>query len=187
MDFTEDESNRKNYVYDVPNNLYRNTNINNTFYFSNNNKKLVLYFQPVIYSYENKTRNNIALFRTDAINNYFTPDFIIKFSDIDSDAKYIILDSKWSKYETIKNYRFNEAVMKYMHSTKNQVNLYQPIYMWLLQGKDDSHKKNISYYNNSEISKMLNNLLQKSSGILKLTPNTGIKYLEAILKELISE
>ena len=34
---------------------------------------------------------------------------------------------------------------------------------------------------------MLNNLLQKSSGILKLTPNTGIKYLEAILKELISE
>lgn len=185
MNYIEDVENRKCYFYDVPNDLYRNTNINNTFYFSNNNEKLVLYFQPVIYSYESKTRNDITLFRTDTVNNYFAPDFIIKLDNGDNNVKYVILDSKWSKYETIKNYRFNEAAIKYLFSTKDQRNLYQPVCMWLLQGKDDFHKKNISYYNNSEISRMLNNAFRKSSGIVKLTPNKGTKYIEVILKELL--
>lgn len=184
LDFSEDEINRKKYDYKFNkyNNLYKHSKIDNTFYFSNGSKSLVLYYQPIVYSYENETRNDITLFRTDENNNYYTPDFIIKVDLGDENLKYIILDSKWSTRDTIKKYRYKDAVFKYLFSIKDQRNLNNPNSLWLLQGRDDKNKKNVYNYNNGAISKTLHDTFKKNTGIIRITPNGGSKEFLEIIK-----
>lgn len=184
MNFIEDESKRDKYNYETLTNWYKNTKIYNTFYFFNDKKRINMYYQPVIYSYDNNTRNNITLFRTDSKKKYFTPDFLIKVYT-NSSVKYIILDSKWSKYSTIKKYEFKDLMIKYIMSVKDQVSLNTPIYLWLLQGKDDGNNINTFYYNKSNLGKQLECNLKMMDGIVRLTPNSGTKYLETVLKEIL--
>ena len=181
--FKENIALRIPYKYEVNDKRFKNTTICNTFYFSNGEKEVTLYYQPVIYSYNNQKRNRITLFRTDGKQKIFTPDFLIKIKENEK-TKYAILDSKWSKYNTIKNYRYNETAWKYLYLIRDERNFKNVDFMWLLQGRND--KNNITYFNDGKISGEIGGQIKESSGIMKMIPEVGNKYFEKIFKSMLN-
>ena len=181
--FKENIALRIPYKYEVNDKRFKNTTICNTFYFSNGEKEVTLYYQPVIYSYNNQKRNRITLFRTDGKQKIFTPDFLIKIKENEK-TKYAILDSKWSKYNTIKNYRYNETAWKYLYLIRDERNFKNVDFMWLLQGRND--KNNITYFNDGKISGEIGSQIKESSGIMKMIPEVGNKYFEKIFKSMLN-
>lgn len=113
------------FIYPVKNNYYTNTKYNNTFVFEKDDKKLTLYFQPVIYG-DDLATNGISLFRNTSSNseigNYnkgttYTPDYIIKIKQRNKkETEYIILDAKFTTPDNIKNYQLQELIYKYLFS-----------------------------------------------------------------------
>lgn len=113
------------YLYSVKNNYYINTKYNNTFVFEKDDKKITLYFQPVIYG-DDSAANGIRLFRNTSSNSKvgnnnkgttYTPDYIIKINQRDKkETEYIILDAKFTTPENLKIYQLQELIYKYLFS-----------------------------------------------------------------------
>lgn len=105
---------------------YKNTSCINTFIFSNEEQKVTLYYQPVIFDTDKSYINNIGLYRNNTISlsdeeegerrgHYYVPDFLIKIERADI-AKYIICDAKFSELKTIHNYYITALAYKYLFS-----------------------------------------------------------------------
>lgn len=192
LGFVENANQRVNYQYDIPNyDKYCIENIENTFIFTKGNKDIVLYYQPVIYSSNSITNNNIDLFRVD--KSYYTPDFIIKIietTDTNRIVKYAILDAKWRNRNTLLNKRldgdFKDTIYKYWGSVLNSKTLQPVDFLWLIQGKDDKSKAKIYYHTRSEISKSIGEYLLYSKGIVTLTPKIGTEELNMLISKLIN-
>ena len=128
-----------NYIFEYDNTF--------EFYKDLNNKRLTLYYQPVIYSYQLK--NNITLYRTRDKKSYYMPDFLLKF-EINNKVSYIIMDAKWQSLTTIKKYTLDDIIKKYIYSIDDYYgNKVEAII--LLQGRRDFTNK--FEYQSSELSR----------------------------------
>lgn len=103
---------------------YINTSYNNTFVLKYNNNKITIYYQPVVFSSNKKGANEIELYKNNSIPadktktetaEYYNPDFIIKIEN-PSKNNYIVIDAKFSSFDTVKNYYFRNLSFKYMFS-----------------------------------------------------------------------
>lgn len=183
--FTEKIELREAYKYDVSHPNFTNTSVDNTYYFSNGNTDLVLYYQPVIYSTENEKNNGISLFRTDG--KYYTPDFILKKVN-HGEITYGILDAKWRNRSVLRSFTeggLSDLAYKYIYSVVDSNSLLSVPFFWLLQGKDDFILQRTYYHMNGAISRLQSNSFRFSSGIVRLTPNSGVEEFTKILRAFI--
>lgn len=182
MGYKESLTDRARYEYDNNYSKFMNTEADNTFYFFKDNIEIVLYYQPVIYSGQSKTTNNIDLFRTD--KHFFTPDFILK-KRIKNEITYGILDAKWRNRNTLLNKKteggMRDFIYKYFFSVVDSNNMKNVEFLWLLQGKDDRTDMDMWIHRSGNRSRLQNEKFRLASGIVRFTPKSGNKELKKIM------
>ena len=105
---------RNNYSYEDP--------IANTYVLTRGKQKVTVYYQPVIST--TSFYNKIFAFRTNCKtqrgrnnpDNFYCPDFILKFSSGDSipgDDDYIVLDAKFSRSDNVIDLYLEDLIKKY--------------------------------------------------------------------------
>lgn len=107
---------------------YKNTNCKNTFVFSGESKRITIYYQPVVFDFDSRQINGIALYRNTTVcveqerktsyknsRYYYTPDYIIK-TESDNVERYMILDAKFSTLANVKEYSIAALSFKYLFS-----------------------------------------------------------------------
>ena len=179
--FKEDFSKRKYFPYRCP--IQQNLKMDNTYYFYNSKREIILYFQPVVYSEINKGINGISLFRSD--RDFFIPDFVLKLIQ-GQDSLYGIIDAKWRDRKTLLNSQrentFPEMNYKYRCSINDANNIGRFIpFFWLLQGKDTKKGESAYYLNSGGESRHHSTEFQNASGIVTLTPQSGKEECKKIL------
>lgn len=157
------ESDIQFFEYNVPDKKYINEReVANTYLLKREDKAIVLYYQPVIFS--QGYQNGLELYRTTGTKNgYYTPDFVLKFME-GKRADYVILDSKFSNRKNIIKYHLKECLVKYGIEIEAKENASIKM-VWLLQGRVDG-EKTFYYYNNSPNAKAVSNT--KSYGIVSV-------------------
>ena len=109
---------RANYHYDDP--------VANTYVLTRGKQKVTVYYQPVIST--TAFYNQIFAFRTNGNtntgryfeDNFYSPDFILKFSSGDTfqgDDDYIILDAKFARSSNVIDYYIDDLIKKYSTNT----------------------------------------------------------------------
>ena len=107
---------------------YKNTSVRNTFVLKNDQKRITLYYQPVIFDTDQRSVNGIGLYRNNSISvyagneddcrqggHYYVPDFLIKIEE-NGDSRYMIVDAKFSDYSSVRRYYVKDLVFKYLFS-----------------------------------------------------------------------
>lgn len=107
---------------------YKNTSVRNTFVLKNGQKRITLYYQPVIFDTDQRSVNGIGLYRNNSISvyagneddcrqggHYYVPDFLIKIEE-NGDSQYMIVDAKFSDYSSVRRYYVKDLVFKYLFS-----------------------------------------------------------------------
>lgn len=107
---------------------YKNTSVRNTFVLKNGQKRITLYYQPVIFDTDQRSVNGIGLYRNNSISVYagneddcrqgghdYVPDFLIKIEE-NGDSQYMIVDAKFSDYSSVRRYYVKDLVFKYLFS-----------------------------------------------------------------------
>ena len=105
---------------------YKNTDCKNTFVFTAPDKRVTLYYQPVIFDEDSRSVNGVGLYRNNTISlnrdnsderrgRYYVPDYVIK-SEINGVERYIILDAKFSTLTTVKKDYVADLSFKYLFS-----------------------------------------------------------------------
>ena len=107
---------------------YKNTSVRNTFVLKNDQKRITLYYQPVIFDTDQRSVNGIGLYRNNSISvyagneddcrqggHYYVPDFLIKIEE-NGDSQYMIVDAKFSDYSSVRRYYVKDLVFKYLFS-----------------------------------------------------------------------
>ena len=144
--------------YKLADDYYDNEkDVANTYILSNNNGLMVtLYYQPVISSIG--FENNLTLFRTTKPYhlrpNYYTPDFVLKFSSSDHNEEYIIFDAKFSSRTTIRDYSLQDVIRKYSCEFSTTSNSRAVKMVWILQGRVKNNENSIWYYHNSSLASL---------------------------------
>ncbi|WP_428817668.1 hypothetical protein ACQR2L_05020 [Clostridium butyricum] len=170
---------------------YKNTEYENTFIFGENND-IVVYYQPVIYTYKNL--NNIELFRNNSISfnmnelqrgKYYTPDYIIKIKR-ESYYEYIVIDAKWQYLDDVIKRSFKEIVYKYIFSlsTINNEDLISKVVVFNGKIYDEQTEYNYNFYNSSY--KERNITISPKALILSINPNNK-DYHKDIMGKLYNE
>ena len=149
--------------YDEPKYLMyenvRKDDINNfySYIYKNGQTVVSLYYEPYIYT--DKIKHGIDLYSTGyhfskilkenriRINNYWTPDFVLKFEN-SGKVLYFILDSKFSSYLSVQRYHIAELVNKYILGIASTNEYYSKIAgVWAIypseKGESLSLKKNL--------------------------------------------
>lgn len=178
------EDSKSLYEYKISHLKYKNTKDVNTFHFSRGREKLIFYYQPVIHS--RTFHNDITLFRTD--KSYFAPDFILKKVLETGEVSYGIIDAKWRGRSVLMKRTdgaFSDMAYKYFFSIVDSKTLLPCRFFWLLQGRDDEH--NTYFHHSGKLSKSLGEHFNTSSGIAKVTPDSGISELTQILRIFLSQ
>lgn len=134
---------------------YQNTKYCNTFYYQLRDKKITLYYQPVIYLKPNSQSNNINILRNTKISmnndreiegNHYLPDFIIKVQTNDEN-KYLIADAKYSNQNSVKSFYFTNLAYKYIFSLTALSDKDTIMGLCAINGKSDTEtSKLISIY-----------------------------------------
>lgn len=139
----------RSFIYEEGEKSYPNEiDIPNTYYLERDGIKVTLYYQPVIKT--NGFFNDLSLYRiTNSILGYSIPNFVIKFNDTKGQEEYIILDSKFSSINNIKEFQMNEIISKYSTQLAVAKEISVPRMVWILQGRVDNTEKKIWYYNSS--------------------------------------
>ncbi|MDO4925913.1 MAG: nuclease domain-containing protein [Turicibacter sp.] len=176
LGYSEDISKRRSYKYELNSKYFKDTSEDNTFVFSNGDTEIFVYSQPVIYSQNSNTTNGITLFRTD--RSYFRPDFVIKYVTHKNVSNYAILDAKWRREKTID---FKDMVYKYVYSISDVSDNNGKKFMWILKGKSDVEKSKIYRHQNGALSKTKGREFMNTTGIVEVTPRSGIRNLTDIL------
>lgn len=103
---------------------YINTSYNNTFVLKNKDNKITIYYQPVVFSSNKMGSNEIELYKNNSIPakktktetaEYYNPDFIIKIENPEKN-NYVVIDAKFSSFDSVKKYYFRNLSFKYMFS-----------------------------------------------------------------------
>lgn len=107
---------------------YKNTSVRNTLVLKNDQKRITLYYQPVIFDTDQRSVNGIGLYRNNSISvyagneddcrqggHYYVPDFLIKIEE-NGDSRYMIVDAKFSDYSSVRRYYVKDLVFKYLFS-----------------------------------------------------------------------
>jgi hypothetical protein len=174
------------------NQLYENTEYENTFMFIGKVSNVTVYYQPVIYAEPSKYSNGVGLFRNNYISldssksNYYAPDYVIKICNGES-SKFIILDAKWSNFNTVLHYRFKEIVYKYIFSISTIDENDEIDKVCVVNGKPMENQ--IEYIHNYYRSKFTerNNQIKPSAKILTLHPDVDKNIQEELLDNLFSK
>lgn len=107
-------------------NYHYDDGLANTYVLSRGKQKVTLYYQPIVSTMA--FYNQIFAFRTNCAtkngrnyqDNFYTPDFILKFSsgeNLPGDDDYIIIDAKFSRRDNVVNYHLQELINKYCTNT----------------------------------------------------------------------
>lgn len=152
-------------------------NVANTYLLGNEQYNLKVFYEPMIYNFENDLTNGIKVFRTTDDNyNYYCPDFLLSFEDMESEiTHYVILDSKYSTRYILKKHDTLFSAVKKYHLELNTIDTSSNIDMiCLLQGKVDNDIEFERYHN----SPMSRNVKPKpSSQIFSLNKDSDINNL----------
>lgn len=142
------------YTYTSADEHYQNEkDVANTYLLSNNNVVVILYYQPVISAVQ--FENGLTLYRTTKPYNskldYYTPDFVLKFSSSEHDEEYVIFDAKFSSRTNIKKHSLPEVIRKYSCEMCVSADSCTPKMVWVLQGRVNSNENAIWRYHNSPL------------------------------------
>lgn len=137
FDATPNKPPAYSYKYQTSDALYENEHdIANTYHLQKDDWNITLYYQPVIRSYGSE--NEISLFRVSMINDYCTPDFLLKINKKALLPLYVVMDSKFSSRATIKRHYLEKAVRQYFCLLSSNDRAYISVGMVsLLQGRVD--------------------------------------------------
>lgn len=166
-----------NYEYIASDNLYQNEkDIANTYILNKENIDVTIYFQPIISA--NQFQNNLNLYRTTKPyrgSDYYSPDFVIKFSFSEDNEKYVIFDSKFSSRKNIRNYYLFDVLRKYSLevATKRQQDSIDMV--WILQGRVLMNEDIVWKLHNSPLA--LSYIPKTSFGIISVNTISYKNYL----------
>lgn len=142
------------YPYTSADGYYQNEqDVANTYLLSNNHVMVTLYYQPVISAVQ--FENALTLYRTtkppSGRPDYYTPDFVLKFSSTEHDEEYAIFDAKFSSRASIKNHSLPDVIRKYSCEMCTTADCHAPKMVWILQGRVNSSENAIWRYHNSPL------------------------------------
>lgn len=163
------------HAYTLADSLYKNEkDVANTYILSRGELDVTVYYQPVIsaISFE----NNLSLYRTTKhIPNYYTPDFVLKFSshEHEQNEEYVIFDAKFSSRINIKNHSLPDVIRKYSCEVGVAAENRAPKMVWILQGRVNSSENSIWKYHNSVLASKFRPIT--SFGIVSINTSVGIK------------
>lgn len=157
----------------------------NTYILSNNGVMVTLYYQPVISAV--RFENNLTLYRTTKPlyykkPDYYTPDFVLKFSSPEHNKEYVIFDAKFSSRKNIINHSLPEVIRKYSRECGAVAENRGPKMVWILQGRVNSSENVIWRYHNSPLASMYHPIT--SYGIISI--NTAVEIRQQLWNEIKS-
>lgn len=123
--FELDRSSRFAYRGTAQMRFYDPVDYANTFVFKNGPCTATLYFQPVIYGRVEVDDNGIGLRRITRLTwagktngaDYYLPDFVLKI-DVNNDVDYVVIDAKYSSFDTVRRHYASELAFKYLLSMR---------------------------------------------------------------------
>lgn len=171
------------YSYTSADGYYQNEkDVANTYILSNDDVEVTLYYQPVISAI--RFENNLTLYRTTKPphnkSDYYTPDFVIKFSSSEHNEEYVIFDAKFSSRENIRKYSLPEVLRKYSRECGVAANNNAPKMVWILQGRVNSSENAIWRYHNSPLASLYRPIT--SYGIVSI--NTAVEINQRLWNEI---
>ena len=155
--FVLDNVNR--YIYPRSGNWrYIDSRCCNTFHLTGEDSEVVVYYQPVIYSYDTRSYNGIGLYRNNSIslgvsNNrdfrgeYYVPDYLIKYLKNGTEY-YIIGDAKFSSYSSVIRNYVTDLAYKYIVSISPVADNIKLAGLFINYGKDEKSTMSKSVYDN---------------------------------------
>ena len=156
----------------------------NTYLLSNGEVTATLYYQPVISAVQ--FENDLTLFRTTkppAGNpDYYTPDFVLKFTSSEDDEEYAIFDAKFSSRANIKKHSLPEVIRKYSCEISAASRSSVPKMVWVLQGRVNGSENAIWKYHNSQLASTYRPIT--SFGIVSI--NTAVEIRQRLWNEIRS-
>lgn len=171
------------YLYTSADGHYQNEqDVANTYLLSNNHVMVTLYYQPVISSV--RFENNLTLYRTtkppSGRPDYYTPDFVLKFSSSGHDEEYVIFDAKFSSRLNIKNHSLPEVIRKYSCEMCTTADCHSPKMVWILQGRVNSSENAIWRYHNSPLA----STYQPTTSFGIVSVNTAVEIKQRLWNEI---
>ncbi len=171
--------------YSLADGYYQNEkDVANTYMLSNDGVSVTLYYQPVISAV--RFENNLTLYRTTRPPyykpNYYTPDFVLKFSSAEHNEEYIIFDAKFSSRSSIQKYHLPEVIRKYSCEFAVAADNPAPKMVWILQGRVNSNENTIWRYHNSQLASIYHPIT--SYGIVSI--NTTVEIRQRLWNEIKS-
>ena len=157
--YTLQEAKKCTYPATSPNWKYKNTRGPNTFTFAKQAQRIRLYYQPVIYSSDRRAVNGIGLYRNNSIpvaeddyaekrrgDCYYSPDYLIEVEENDT-RKYLILDAKFSDFETVRRKQMKNLAFKYLFSISPILSTDSVLGLGIIYGKCEDGERLQSAYN----------------------------------------
>lgn len=136
---------------------YRNHNYNNTYIFLNEDTKITVYYEPIIYDENRKKVNGIALYRNNSISlnkesaverqgHYYVPDYIIKYEN-NGKERYLICDAKFSNKTKVQYQLMPDLTYKYLTSISAIDENAEIIGLYVFYGLNEANGGIESFYN----------------------------------------
>lgn len=171
------------YSYTSADSYYQNEkDVANTYMLSCNDVDVTLYYQPVVSAVN--FENNLSLYRTTkplyCKPDYYTPDFVLKFSSFEHNEEYVIFDAKFSSRTNIKSRSLPEVIRKYSCEFGVDANNRSPKMVWVLQGRVNSSENAIWRYHNSPLASKYRP--STSYGIVSI--NTSVEVNQRLWNEI---
>ena len=147
----------KRYIYPRSGNWkYIDARCCNTFCFSGEDSEAVIYYQPVIYSYDSRSYNGIGIYRNSSVSlgasndrdyrgEYYVPDFLIKYVKNGTEY-YIIGDAKFSSYNSVLRNYVTDLSYKYIVSMSPVADRIKIAGLFINYGKDEKNTVSRSVY-----------------------------------------
>ena len=181
---TNSESSSYKYSYQCADEYYQNeTDVPNTYVLNNgSNITATLYYQPVISA--TCFENNISLFRTTKRhikNDYYTPDFILKFSEGNRE-EYVIFDAKFSSRKNIEIHSLPKVIQKYSCEISSASDFRPPKMVWILQGRVSNEEKPLWKYHNSLLARKYPPAT--TYGIVSINTSAGVNINQKLWNEI---
>ncbi len=178
------------------NSRYKNTGGSNTYVFSRGKRRITLYYQPVIFGSDSYGFNGIGLMRNNSISlidddtdasssggGYYSPDYIIKVEN-DENSRYLILDAKFSTFNTVKKTYVMDLAFKYLFSISPVKSSDCIIGLCLLYGKCSIHDESRSAYDNQLPGQHIRPVVEIVPMMEGIKNEEHYSRLDAVMKEI---
>ena len=135
---------------------YSNKNYNNTFEFSNDNSKITLYYEPIVYDEDRSGINGISIYRNNSISigreyeeerkgHYYVPDYILKYETAGRE-RYLICDAKFSRKEKVQHQLMPDLIYKYVSSLSPINKTSDIVGLFIFYGINEGNNDVASFY-----------------------------------------